>query len=157
MNKADLSVSVIFMALTLGASLEIPNLPVGSFDSPGAGFFPFLAVILLGILSLIYFGQAVASKRKEEKEEARLLIWEGLDKVALTVIALLFFVLFFEYFGFLICTFLMMTFLLKQIGQRKWVASIGIALISAIVCHLLFISLLNASLPAGLLSRLVGD
>jgi len=154
MKKTDLPVSIFFIALTLGASLEIPKLPVGSFGSPGAGFFPFLVVILLGILSLVYLGQAIAAKRKEQNETPHN-IWGGLDKVGLTVISLLFFVFFFEYLGFLICTFFMMIFLLKQVGQRKWSESIGIALISALICHLLFISLLQASLPSGLLIGLL--
>lgn len=155
MKKTDLLVSLILLALTLGASLEIRNMPIGSFGSPGAGFFPFLVAILLGILTLILLAQTIWEKGKEKATPSN--VWGEWKKGTLTVACLLGFIALFEYLGFLISTFFLMAFLLLAVGGRKWLEAIGTALISAFVCHLLFNSLLKASLPAGLLKGLLGN
>ena len=155
MKGTDMVMSIILLALTIGTLVEISNLPIGNFRSPQAGFFPLLLAILLGVLALILLGQAI---KKKEREKGNFLSSSGeWKKVSLTVAGLLAFVFFFESLGFLISSFLLMAFLLRSVGGRKWRVVTGTAILSALVCYLLFNTLLKASLPGGILKRILGD
>jgi putative tricarboxylic transport membrane protein len=155
MKKPDLLLSFILLAVTFGASMEIRNLPIGSFGTPGAGFFPLLVTILLGLLSVVLLAQSLREKGNKRGSGSN--VWGEWKNVTLTVACLLGFIVFFERLGFLISTFLLMAFLLYVVGRRKLTLTMATALVSAFVCHLLFNSLLNASLPMGILSGLLGN
>ena len=155
MKKTNFVTSIILIAMTIGALIEIRNLPIGSLQTPQAGFFPLIVTILLGILSLAFLGQTIREKSKgEELFLSRLGEWK---KVALTVVILLAFIVFFEYLGFLISTFLLIVFLSIAVGGRKWPGAVGFSILTAFVCYLLFNSLLKASLPGGIFKGFLGQ
>ena len=73
MKKRDLILGFVLLALAIVTLMEISKLPIGSLSSPHVGFFPLIAAILLGILSLVLLGQAIRGKDIKKKAYGRVL------------------------------------------------------------------------------------
>ncbi len=115
---------------------------------PGSGFMPFLAGILMCIFSAVTFGQAYFNQdRKSEK------LWENiqLQKLIFVALGLFIYTFFLDVVGFLICTFLLILFFIRFVGSENWLKSIVGAILTSILCYLLFDKWLQANLPRGIL------
>jgi putative tricarboxylic transport membrane protein len=155
MRRRNLVTAILLLAFSIVIFFETGKLPIGNLKSPQAGFFPFVMVILLGMLSLIFLMQIILGKIEEKKES-----WVntgGWKALGLTVGALFVFGIFFERLGYLVSTFLFVAFLMKFVGRTKWLNGMVFAFLTTIISYLLFDILLKTQLPAGLLKGVLPD
>jgi len=155
MKKRNLILGIILLTLAIATLIETRKLPIGSLSSPQAGFFPLVLAIILGILSLVFLRQTIRGK-----DEGKAPPWAsggGLGHLILTVGVLFLYGFSFEPLGYLISTFLLIIFLVGAPGRKKWWVVITVALLSTAVSYLLFDTLLEASLPKGILGSILGS
>ena len=138
---------LVACAVILGAV----KLGVGTLGSPGPGFLPFLAALVLAISSGIYFLSVIFSKLKNKNRPAARL-WAGTKwtKVLYLTIALSVYSACFEYLGFIICTFLLMTLMLIVMEVKHWYTVLASATLISVMSYLVFEKLLTIGFPAGL-------
>jgi putative tricarboxylic transport membrane protein len=150
MKKYDQMSSAVWLLFALYICVESMRLPLGSFRDPGPGFLPLLVGIILGVLSMICFGQARVSKSSEivaswyPRERWKNLIW--------VLMALLIYAAVLNVLGFLISTFLLLIFLFRfSIEPRTWAWAVGGSAIASASCYAVFELWLRTQLPKGLL------
>ena len=122
---------------------------IGTFKSPGPGFLPFSAGVVLGTLSVAL----VITSILQGKEEGRILsLWRGVKwhKVILVLTSLFIYTLLLPILGYLITTsgLLILLFGIKR-KQRLWIQVLS-ALITAWVSYLIFYVWLEVQLPKGI-------
>ena len=118
-NLDGLSATILFL-LGLGIFLKSLTYPFGSLRSPGGGFFPLLASILLMGLSGSMTVQAFLKKEAGEASKASFFPGrEALQRIFLSFLALLGFRYLLPVIGFGPSTFLFIFFLGKIVGQRS--------------------------------------
>lgn len=138
---------MFFVLFAVVSFYQAAKLPFGRISAPGAGFFPTVLAVLLGMVSLIGLVAALRNPGEPESRDTRL-VWK---KIILTVTALLIFALIFEYAGYLMTTFLFVVFLLRIVERRSWAQAGAVAFSASLVSYIVFGLLLGAPLPAGLL------
>ena len=125
---------------------------MGSIKNFGSGFIFFWVGIILGILAIILFIQALkqkSGKRSEEHEGAfKKVNWL---KIIGVVFSLTLYGVIYERLGYLVSTFLFMSFLLYSIGSKKWYTVVGIAFATAVLSYAFFELFLKTRLPKGIL------
>ena len=122
MTSVKIWCSLFWMLFSIVMGRQASQLPMGEMREPGAGFFPLLIAVVIGLLAV-------------------LALITALTAYALTL----------QKVGFLINTFLLMLLLVKMIEPQSWTKSLIAALITAVVSELFFNVLLNAQIPRGIL------
>jgi putative tricarboxylic transport membrane protein len=138
------SFSVIgFSLLILALSLK---LGFGSPQSPGPGFMPFLASIVLLSLSLLVLitGEVQDGKKK------LFITWEVLKKPIGLAFTLCGYSFVLEILGWLFSTFLLMFLMLSIYDPRKWHVNLLFSAIVANLSFLIFYKWLAVQLPMGI-------
>lgn len=151
MKKSDLVSSSFWLVFSSLGTLESYRLGLGDFRSPGPGFLPFVASLVLGVLSLSLVVQAI-NRRGEEKEFQEAWFQKGnWEKIVYTLAALLLYVFLLEKLGFLLCTLLLVAFLLRVIERQRSLVVMATAFFATIFTYILFQVWLNIQLPSGVL------
>jgi putative tricarboxylic transport membrane protein len=149
MQNRDLLSSMIWMAL--GAIFLLGSLQLGLMRRgvPGPGFLPFLSGLALIFVSLFVFIPAFRKKKNSGSSDF-LAERHSLKKLMLALIALFAFGIAMEYAGYLLTTFLFMFFMGRLMEPRGWPIVILLAILTAVLSHMLFVVLLGVQLPKGL-------
>ena len=134
-------IALLFMIISF--SYEI-----GTIGSPQGGFFPFVASIIIFILSLYLF----ISTKPATEQTSQTGGMTGLKRICLFIIVTLIYAVFLERLGFLLSTYIYMIFLLKVMGQPGWRFAVLFSLISVIFCWVCFQKWLGVPLPTGIIS-----
>jgi putative tricarboxylic transport membrane protein len=139
-------VTLVFLLLAAFICVEAWQVPFGSLRMPGAGFFPLLLGVTLGVLSLLLLGTSLLGAgddaidvRPERREVVQL---------AASIFAAVFL---FERAGFLITMALFVAVVMKMLGTMRWATAIVFALLGSIVAYVVFGRVLLIALPSGLL------
>ncbi len=137
---------LIFLSYRLG---------LGSLTNPGPGFLPFWCGLFLAGLSLVVFVQSRLDRRRSESKGLRDL-WIGTHwaKGVYVVLALVIYTLAFSHTGFLLSTTLLLIFLFKVIEPEKWWIAIGGAILTSLVCFVVFSLCLDVQLPRGFIEKI---
>jgi putative tricarboxylic transport membrane protein len=127
------------------------KLGFGSFQDPSAGFMPFLAGMLLGILSIIDLISGFVGHGKSDKATAE--IWTNADwpKLISTISMLLIYTVTFTTLGFLLGTILLLLFLFRVMEPRRWRIVLSASVVTAGLSYLVFKIGLDTQLPKGFL------
>jgi putative tricarboxylic transport membrane protein len=150
-NRNIFSAALLFLfglftlreGIRLGLKVDLHNM--------GPGFFPFVAGILLSLLSILLIIQSTIDKESREQKGSFWKTQYGWLSVFLALCAMVAYLLILNYVGFLVSTFLLLIFLFKVTGGLKWlVAGFGGA-IASVVVYLIFEVWLQAYLPRGIL------
>lgn len=149
MKKQGLFINLIWLVFSLAVCLESWRLNVGDLHAPGPGFLPFITGLLLGLLALIAFFQALREKPSQGKPS--LSFGTYLMKVGLLAGVLIAYVLLLNILGFIIGTFLLLLFLFRIMEPLKWRTVILASIITLVVVYLLFDFFLGTRLPKGIL------
>lgn len=150
-NLDSLSATILFF-LGLWIFLKSLTYPFGSLQSPGAGFFPLLASILLMGLSGSMIVQGFLKKEAGETFKASFLPGrEALQRIFFSFLALLGFRYLLPAIGFGPSTFLFIFFLGKILGHYSWKMSLFFALMASLLAYCLFQAWLKIPLPLGIL------
>jgi len=122
---------------------------------PAAGFFPFMASVVLIALSMSVSIAALLPKNTRgmrfdggEKFFSRPDSWK---KILLALAGLLFFWQCLGYLGFLLTTFFFIIFLLRFIEPQRWVTVLTTSILTTGIAYIVFNILLKVRLPAGIL------
>jgi putative tricarboxylic transport membrane protein len=146
-------VGTIFFLLLAGVVLlESFRLGVGTFRSPQAGFFPFFAGAVLGLLSTLSFlfeikANSSNSGKKPAAGETKLSL-----KVVLVLVSLLVYGLLLDVLGFILCTAAIIIFWLKIVVPQRASTVITSAIFIPLVAYFLFHVWLRVPLPKGFLT-----
>ena len=117
---------------------------IGSFKSPGAGFWPLgIAVIMFGLGLFL-----TLHPQPKEITESGSPHW---GKFIIALGTLVFYVIFLEPLGYLITTTAMLFVQLRWVEECSWKSSTCVATSAAIISLILFRILLKVSLPDGVI------
>jgi len=136
------TVSVVVCADSMGVG-------IGSFRSPGSGFFPFWLGVILFVLALA----PVAVKRLREERGKITDLWKGAKwgQVTLVMLSTLIYPLLLNTLGYLIATFLLLVVLFRA-GESKGIwTKMAIALVIVLASYGTFGYWLKVPLPRGIL------
>lgn len=137
---------LFWIAVGLLACYGASRLGVGSIPDPGAGFIFFWSGLVLIILSLLVFADAVRSSEGTVRPMPEI----NWPKIALVLFSLLLYAFFLERLGFVLTTFVLMSFLLGCIQGAGWFRSVGIAGAAALTTYAMFELWLKIRLPRGI-------
>jgi putative tricarboxylic transport membrane protein len=147
MKNPDRWSSAFWLIFSLFICVESYRLDIGSFHNPGTGFFPFLAGMVFGILSLVLFVLTLIRKRRGagvlEKVQ-----WKS---IVLVLISLFVYAIVLEELGFILSNILFVAALLRIIERKKWVLVILVAVTSTLAFYVVFQLWLKSQLPRGIL------
>lgn len=152
MKIKDYLSSFIFFLLAAILFSQSRRLPFWGISEPGAGFFPSILCILLGLLSLLIFIKAWL-QIKETKETFKIF---GPKKGKFLVYCGSFFAfsLIFTKVGYSLSLIGFLVFLLRIIERQSWKITLTIAIASTIVSYVIF-RFLQVSIPEGLFSFVI--
>ena len=137
---------LFWIAVGLLACYGATRLGVGSITDPGAGFIFFWCGLVLIILSLLVFADAVRSSEDTVRQIPEI----NWPKITLVLFSLLLYAFFLERLGFVLTTFVLMSFLLGCIQGAGWFRSFGIAGAAALTTYAMFELWLKIRLPKGI-------
>jgi len=151
MNLRDQLSGLGWLAISIFVCAESMSIGVGTFRSPGSGFFLFLSGVGLGMLALTLVAKEILKKKGDENITN---LWKGVkwSKVIFVLASLFIYAILLPILGYVIMTFLLMTFLFG-IGvterPRLWVLGVS-ALFAALLSYIVFCVWLDVQLPKGI-------
>jgi putative tricarboxylic transport membrane protein len=150
MVKGDKISGVFWLFFSTLTAIESYRLGVGNLHSPQAGFLPFVASIILGILSFFLL-LSTKSKKAQPNEELEDITFHRhlIPKVLCIITSLFLYAIFLNTLGFVLISVILMAFMLRAIEPQKWyVVTIG-AILIPVFAYLLFDVFLKVQLPKG--------
>jgi putative tricarboxylic transport membrane protein len=151
MRKYDTLSGLFLLALSVAICAGSLQLHVGTFTAPGAGFFPLVTGVVLGVFSILILIQA--SKTSEEPVK----FWApGANKkgIYLTFLFILLYALLLERLGFVAMTILFFILVSRFVFGFRWTTSLFFALVTSFSTYFVFTLLLDAPLPQGIVESL---
>ena len=154
--RKDRCSSAVFLLFSFCVSFEAYRLGLGTWKHLGAGYFPFVASVALGVISLsllvgTFLKGLSSANHTEDAEDSRPIRWQY---IVLTIAGMLGYVAIFDQLGFVPSTLLIMVFLVRVVGGATWRVTTVTALSITIASYLLFDVALDARLPKGILEEL---
>jgi putative tricarboxylic transport membrane protein len=140
--------NLFWLALAASAAVGAWILHVGGLHTPGPGFLPFYAAILLGVLSLVSLVQDLRQVSGPASE-----LWGGVrwGRWVIMVVALFTYVAVLEQLGFMVATFALMLVLFRLLEPYRWTTVLLFSLFTMGSAYLFFVVLLDSRLPVGVL------
>ena len=153
MNALDRGSCIFLVAFSVLIGFLSLQLGIGGLELMGAGFMPFLASILLFLLSLIVLirGLWAGEKRASEKSRPK---WEEMKKPLMLVGGLIVYAFLLKLFGYILMTFALVYFLFFMMQPKKWRIDLFFAALVSILSFILFDAWLSVRLPAGVLTMI---
>jgi len=151
MRKCDIISGLFLLAVALAICGGSSRLHVGTLTEPGAGFFPLVTGLALGIFSILILVEA----RKSSKEPIKFWL-PGANKkgIYLTFLFILFYALLLERLGFIGTTALFFFLVSRFVSGHRWATAIFFGLVTSLSTYVVFTILLRAPLPQGILERM---
>jgi len=143
MARRDAIVAAVALALGATTVYESSQLPFGTINSPGPGFFPWWTSALIVLLALGLMIQAPTGSSMAREGPGRI------AKVALLLVVLSAYTFLLDSLGYLICTFLLVLFMLRALDPQRWTVALGMAVITAVGSYVVFAVWLSVPLPRG--------
>ncbi len=151
MNRPDKISSSAWVMISMVIIAGSSAYSFGTPSRPGPAFLPLSCGIIMAVLSLVIFGQAVLKgkgKAKKEKEGSPFTTrWPRLVAVLAILFAYAFLL---EFFGYLMMTLVFMLFVLKVVEPANWRTAILEAVLAAGASYSLFELWLKVPLPKGI-------
>ena len=136
----------LFLMIFSGAVIsEALNLELGTPQNPGSGFMIFGAAVILGILALLQFLNALLFHRQAKTEGEK----THLGRIIAVIGANILYIAALESVGFLLCTFLLLGFLFQIYEKGRWAWALGGAAATSLLTYVVFSRLLQLNLPKG--------
>lgn len=146
MKKTFFFANLFWLALAVLAIVGAWRLEVGTLHSPGAGFLPFYAAVLFGVLAVVSLFQDLRTLSGPASE-----IWGGVrwSRWIAMVASLFIYVALLEWLGFMAATFLLMLVLFRILEPYRWTTVLFFSLLTIGSAYLFFVVLLDSRLPRG--------
>ncbi len=127
------------------------RLKLWDITSPGGGFIPFLAGLIVGAIGLLMF---ILECSKGFKKGPRVNFWQNpaaQKRIIFILGGLCAIAYLMPILGFLLSSILVTSFMLRVIERSRWVIVIGLAFAFCFLVYFLFYYLLKVNLPRGFL------
>lgn len=147
MKKWQRRAALAFFVIAAGAAAKAVDIGFGSFDAPGAGFFPFWLAVLLAIVAVVYY----AANREADAAPQPSMAAGRFRRPAVAVVIILLYTQALDFLGFATATFFLFTAWLRGVEQERWKKVGLVAAIGTVAVYVVFAVLLHLSLPHGLL------
>jgi putative tricarboxylic transport membrane protein len=134
------AILLLFAVAIVWGSFEMP---VGDAGAPGPAYFPRALGTLLALASVVLIARALRLRPAGDG------ISLGNRDITVTLLALVVLGLIFEAAGYVLAATAFMLVLLRAFSRLGWLASLIVAVITAIATYALFVKLLGVILPAG--------
>jgi putative tricarboxylic transport membrane protein len=139
-------VAVVFLLLGAWICFEALQVPLGSFRMPGAGFFPLVLGLALGVLSVMLLGMSLLSPASGSTP-----VGPGRPEVVYLVGSIVAAVWLFERVGFLLTMALFAAVVMKVLGTMNWGVAVVLAVVGSVAAYVVFSRVLLIALPSGIL------
>jgi len=147
MQGRDGKIGIFLLIVSLLLCYGAIKLGVGKTHDPGPGFFPFLAGIIIAVLSLLLILSSFSPKHRYSLPSGPLVT----GRAALTLGVFLLSGLLVEKAGFFICTFFVTMTMLWINGVKQLPFLCLVAILTSAGIYLVFNVLLDVRLPLGIL------
>jgi len=149
MNLRDHLSGFFWLAISIFVCVESIQVSLGTFHSPGPGFLPFWAGVVLGTFSIILIVTTFLNKRGKGKLKE---MWKGVGwkKVILVLFSLFLYIILLPRIGYMIATFGLMIFMSGVIKRSKLWIEVVIPLITVLASYFIFNTWLGIQLPKGI-------
>lgn len=134
---------VVLLLFGIFAMLQARDLSLGEFRSPGPGLWPFMVATLFTLTTVILL---FIDDPADYEPWTR-----GTVGIALGLVSLGVFILLFQAIGFTIPAALMLLVWLRLFAREPWRLAVPLALIGALVFHLVFVEALGVPFPDDIL------
>lgn len=139
---------LLLLLLGAAAVLGARGLGLGELRNPGPGLWPFMvALLLIGTAVVLLFIDDPADYEPWTRGTLGIIL--GLGSLAV-------FIVLFQTIGFAVSAMLMLLFWLRIFAKEPWRWAVPLAVIGALVFHLLFVEALAVPFPDGILFAPVG-
>ena len=148
MRKGNIVSSLIIIALGVFMIMEARNMHSGFGGGLSPGVFPTLIGYAFAVLGAIQLAWEFIPRFKSQDE----VNWpegEWRKKVLCMMGGILVYMSIIEVVGFALATLLLVIWALKILGSYKWQVNIGLGVLVAGICTLVFQVLLDVNLPVG--------
>ena len=148
MKKYNLISGFFWLGIGLGFGWGGFYYGFGSWREPGPGLLPVVFGVTLAFLSLGLLGVTAKAKKGGVSKP----FWQGQGSwkpVLITILLLFAYMGFLKQAGFILTTFMVVFSLLKFVAGKRWMISLGVALVLSFFCYGLFSGLLGTPLPKG--------
>jgi len=151
MRKYDILSGLFLLAVALSICVGSSQFHVGTLTAPGAGFFPLVTGLTLGVFSILILVEA----RKLGKGPIKFWL-AGANKkgIYLTFLFILFYALLLERLGFIGTTVLFILLVSRFVSGHRWATAVFFAFLTSLATYFVFTILLHAPLPHGILERM---
>jgi putative tricarboxylic transport membrane protein len=149
MRRHDLFGGILWLIIGVGLVFGSVELELGSIQSPGPGFMPFMTGCVLALMGFLLAVKEIRRNPGGQGDQGISLrkFWpRGLS----SLLTALLYGVFIKDLGFLLSTFLLIFVLLKILGSRKWLSPFLISILTTVGSYLLFSVWLRIRFPAGL-------
>jgi hypothetical protein len=133
------------VVLSVPVLLASRGYEVGTFRTPGAGFWPFYVALAMAALGAVLALRPAADGPPQTGSPPR---W---GRFAIGMATLVFYMIALEPLGYLSATAVLLLVQLRWVEDRPWRESLTIALVSSAVSLAVFRTLLKVPLPLGIL------
>ncbi|MGY2127026.1 tripartite tricarboxylate transporter TctB family protein [Blastococcus sp. SYSU DS0617] len=130
---------LVLLLFGIAAMLQARDLSLGQLDAPGPGLWPFIVAGLLTLTALILL---FIDDPADYEPWTR-----GTAGIALGLISLGVFIVLFQQIGFLVPAVLMLLIWLRLFAREPWRWAVPLAVIGAVVFHLVFVEALGVPFP----------
>jgi Tripartite tricarboxylate transporter TctB family len=135
-----------FLLLAAWISHESLQMPLGTLHMPGAGFFPLVLGLLLGLLALLL--SAVERLAAASDDTGAPTDWRGAICLGASVLAAAWL---FERTGFLVTMAAFLTVTTAVLGGIGWWRSAVMAVVGSAIAWVVFVRVLKIALPSGIM------
>jgi len=149
LNGLNKGSSLFLIGFSIVIFFTSRKLGLGDPQSPGPGFFPFLASLLVFSLSLLVLIKDLIGSPKDREKEA-FIGWAKLKRPASLLVALSACALLLPVFGYLIISFLLVFSMFFICEPKKWYIHILTSVIIANLSFFVFYKVLGVRFPTGL-------
>jgi putative tricarboxylic transport membrane protein len=139
--------AVVLLVAGLAGVVQAWKLPLGTIETPGAGFFPFCLAVAFSIVVAALVVRAV--RHPGPDGGGPLVRRDRQRRVVLLMAALFVYAFVLEALGFVLATFLLMVVLFRVVEPQRWIVAVGGATASSLLGHLVFRVWLGVRLPPG--------
>jgi len=145
--NTDRATSVFWLCISIIVCVASYRLGLGTLSVPGSGFMPFGAAVLLGLLSLICFVQAMGREKSTDAPPLfRGTLW---PRVILVFIVLFAYARLIPFGGYRVTTFFLLVFLFRIAGQKKVWKVVLYSFVTTAISYYVFSKWLNLQFPLG--------
>lgn len=130
---------LVLLLFGIFAMLQARDLSLGELSAPGPGLWPFICASLLSLTALVLL---FIDDPADYEPWTR-----GTAGIGLGLLSLAVFIVLFEQIGFLIPAVLMLLVWLRLFAREPWKWAVPLAVIGAVVFHLVFVEALGVPFP----------